>query len=100
VNLYSDIKRKTYEEVSELLSESEHYRVLKYIEHDGGRYRLKAPIQQIPPLPTFRFALACTLAALGNIEQAESIVSEPHRFVEPGWGDQISTDLAQAFCVD
>ncbi|PTB99798.1 hypothetical protein C9993_01425 [Marinobacter sp. Z-F4-2] len=100
MNLYADVKRRTYEEVAELLSKNGHESVLEHIEDDGGRYRLKAPVQKISPLPTYRFALACTLVALGNFEQAESIVSQPHRFIEPGWGDEISRDLARAFCDD
>lgn len=98
MKLFADIKRKPYAEVADLLSAHGYESVLKHIELTDGRYRLNAPIQEITPLPTYKFALACTLAALGNLEQAEEVVSEPERFTEPDWGDSISRNLALAFC--
>ena len=97
MNFYKDFPKKTYEEVVEILEASDHQSVLNHIVQNGDEYVLNKPIDKISPLPTYHFAIACTVASLGNPQLANTIHGSPERVVEPGWGDNISRELARKF---
>ncbi len=97
MSLYRRFPAKSYEEVSRILTNSGHGGILNHIRKTERGYILHKPIEQVSPLPTYQFAIACALASLGNIELAEDIYPNGERIIEPQWGDNISRNLAYEF---
>jgi len=62
MSLYQNIPTKSYEEVRQILINSGHESILEKISKSGSCYSLRKSINEISPLPTYQFAVACTLA--------------------------------------
>ena len=96
VSYFSDFRVKSWDEVVSILEENDHNKVADHIQPCGQSYGIRGSIDHISPLPTFRFAVACALAALGNHVVADELISQPEAFVSLPEGDVISAHLALA----
>lgn len=97
MSFYQGFPQKSFSEVSSILAETGHESILEHLSESGGKYSISLPANQISPLPTYKFAIACTLASLGNIQLAEIVCPNPEAFVAEDWGDNISRDLVSRF---
>ncbi len=93
MSIYNEFSIKNINVVSAILTELEHDSIMHWIEELDGNYVLKTKIDKISVLPTYRFAIACTLAALGNPIEAFSVCNTPELFIHEEWGDNISRIL-------
>lgn len=83
--------------MSQILVNSKRESILNFIEETDEGYYLNNSIENISPLPTYQFAVACSLASLGNPEEAERIFKAPESIIAPNSGDNISRDLFNDF---
>lgn len=99
MSFFEEFPIKGYDEVCNILEETGYHQVIEEIIQIESGYFTRRLAHQLGPLPTYKFAIACALASLGNYRLAEYICSLPENFMEPGWGDNISRDLANRFMV-
>jgi hypothetical protein len=97
MSYFSQFPQKSFESVKKILIGSGHESILEHIIKRGDSYELRKPINNISPLPTYKFAIACSLASLGNTELASEISPGAENIIEPEFGDNISKDLAVSF---
>lgn len=97
MSYFTRFPQKSFESVTKILTESGHESILSHINKCGDIYGLHKPINQISQLPTYKFAIACTIASLGNIELASELSPDAEIFVETDFGDNISKKLAASF---
>ncbi len=92
---FSDFSLKTIIEVTLVLKEQGLERVLDHIELNNGIYMLSESIDDISKLTSYQFAIACTLASLGNIKLAAHIIKNPNPITKAKSGDNKSRELAK-----
>lgn len=91
---YESFSVKSIEQVTEILERHGHENILERIELTGTAYTVRNDAWSPDMLPTYRLALACSVASLGNAEQAHSIYANPELALSGIEGDKISQDLA------
>jgi len=97
MSFYNQFPIKTYEEVRKILNNNGHENILNHLLETDEGYTLLEPIERISPLPTYQFAIACTLASLGNPVLANQTYSYGDAVIEPSLGDNISRELFNDF---
>lgn len=93
MNIYNQLPTQSFDYVAKTLTETGHESILPHISKNNNKYVINKSIHEISPLPTYKFAVACALASLGNIPLANEIENSPNRFIEPKLGDRVSTEL-------
>ena len=96
MSLYQKFPTKSYDKVREILINTGHKSILDNISKHDGFFSLRKSINDISPLPTYQFAIACTLASLGNPDLDERTYPSGAKITEAEWGDNISRDLVKA----
>lgn len=79
------------------MQNSGHESILDHLVETDDGFILNKPLNDVSDLPTYKFALSCTLASLGNRSLASQILPNPENFVADGYGDNISRSLASDF---
>jgi len=98
VSIFSNFPKKSLYEVSQILVKARHESILNFIdEDDDDNYWLNTSIGSISSISAYQFAVACSLASLGNPKEAERIFKNPESVTEPDKGDTVSRKLFDAF---
>lgn len=97
MNFYDRFLIKNLSDVTCILHNSGHESILDHLEETDDGFILNKPLNDVSVLPTYKFALSCTLASLGNKSLASQIIPNPENFVEDGYGDNISRCLVSDF---
>lgn len=97
VSIFRNLPKKSLYQVSQILVDYKYESILSFLEETDEGYYLNNSIGNISPIPTYQFAVACTIASLGNPEEAEMIFENPEEAIAVTSGENVSRDLFKVF---
>lgn len=98
MSIFSNFPKKSLYAVSQILVKARHESILNFIdEDDDENYWLNTSIGSISSIAAYQFAVACTLASLGNPKEADRIYKKPESVTEPKMEDTVSRNLFDDF---
>jgi len=89
------VRNLELEQLIPLLAEAGYESIESQIVLVNGSYELKAPLEEISKLPSYHFALAVSLFAIGRKDLASEICPDLWRFIGPSGQTDVSYLLAR-----